>query len=50
MHPRDHAGTVFICIGIIKGFTDQLICDQRWFPYNLKRKYTGFIQFLYDDL
>ena len=50
VHPRDHAGTVFICIGIIKGFTDQLICDQRWFPYNLKRKYTGFIQFLYDDL
>ena len=50
MHPCDHAGTIFICIGIIKGFTDQLICDQRWFPYNLKRKYAGFIQLLYNDL
>ena len=49
MHPCDHTGAGLICICLIKCFTDQLVCDQSWFPYNLKWKYAGFVQFFYDN-
>ena len=50
MHPGDHAGTFFVCICLIKGFTDDFVCDQGWFPYHFVWQDPGFIQFVYDNL
>ena len=49
MHPGDHTRTFFICICIIKRFTDDFICDQGWFPYHFIWKNPGFVQFVYND-
>ena len=49
VHPGNHTCTVFICIGFIKGFANQLIGDQSGFPHQFKRKYAGFIQLFHND-
>ena len=38
MHPSDHTCTFIVRISLIKSLTDQLICDQCWFPHQFKRK------------
>lgn len=38
MTPYDNTGALIICIGLVEGLSDELICDECWLPDYLKRK------------
>ena len=50
MHPGDDTGTFLIDIGLVECFADYFVCNQRRLPYDFVRKYSGCVQFVYDDL